>query len=277
MVNPLDQIRNRQRARVAPRPDPLSLDLNAPVREVALSEVKDRAANTRELNLEHVARLITSISEVGLITPLTLDREGALLAGAHRLEALRRLSVDQPERFEALFAHAKVPARVMNLSATRDTFAALRVEIEENEHRLDYSVEEVCAVAEQLISEGYVLSRGRPKQGERPLIPALELIFNKSRATIKRYLAARDTEGSSKGSPTEEASEPVHTRTPSPELRVRQVFKRLNRHVTRGARELSELTEALDEGALTPEQKAQLTHAQEALKALSALLVSEER
>jgi ParB family chromosome partitioning protein len=264
MVNPLEQIRNRQRARVAPRPDPLSLDLNAPVREVALSEVKDRAANTRELNLEHVARLVTSISEVGLITPLTLDREGALLAGAHRLEALRRLSAEQPERFETLFAHGKVPARVMNLSATRDTFAALRVEIEENEHRLDYSVEEVCAVAEQLISEGYVLSRGRPKQGERPLIPALELIFNKSRATIKRYLAARDTE-------------PVHTRTPSPELKVRQVFKRLNRHVTRGARELSELTEALDEGALTPEQKAQLIHAQEALKALSALLASEER
>ena len=33
---------------------------------------------------------------------------------------------------------------------------------------------------------------GRPREGDKPLLPTLEMIFGKSRATLKRYLAASE-------------------------------------------------------------------------------------
>jgi len=257
MVNALDQIRNRKRGKVPPRTDPLQRELKLPIKTLALAQLSDRVANTRELNMAHVEALVESISAVGLITPLTVDEEGVLLAGAHRLEALRGLQERDPERFEELFAEGAVPARVMPFSSSDDSLAALRVEIEENEKRLDYTAAEVCAVADQLLSEGYVHSRGRPKEGERPLIPALELIFGKSRATIKRYLASREA-------------------PPAPELSPialrEQGRAQLCKGLQRSARQLSGLTEGLK---LSSEERAAYQRAQEALSALEALLNQE--
>ena len=268
MVSPLDQIRNRHRAKVSPRPDPLAHDLSAPVRAVELSEVSDRASDTRPVNDEHVRALIESISAVGLITPLTLDQEGTLLAGAHRLAALRALQAEQPERFERLFPQGKVPARLMPLSASRDALAALRVEIEENEQRLDYSPDEVCAVADQLLAEGYVYARGRPREGDQPLIPALELIFGKSRATIKRYLAQRQTE--------EREAPPTAPLSASERgaQRLSATLSRLQKQARKGSRELNDLLKATSEGdvALSEAQRAHLLTAQEALERLERSL-----
>lgn len=257
MVSPLDQIRNRKRSKVPPRPDPLAPEQRAPVRTLPLDQVSDRTDNTRELNMGHVEALIESISAVGLITPLTTDEAGTLLAGAHRLEALRNLRAREPERFEVLFPGGVIPVRLMSFSASQDTLTAIRVEIEENEKRLDYTASEVCAVADLLLDEGYVNSRGRPKEGERPLIPALELIFGKSRATIKRYLASRD-------------ADPV---TPlSGAERLKQDRARLQQGVKRSARQLSALVEELTPRALSPEERQAVERAGEALKALEAIL-----
>jgi len=259
MVSPLDQIRNRKRGKVPPRTDPLAQEQRAPVRTLPLERVSDRVENTRELNMAHVEALIDSVSAVGLITPLTVDEGGVLLAGAHRLEALRGLKASDPERFEELFAQGAVPVRMMPFSASSDTLSAIRVEVEENEKRLDYTASEVCSVADQLLSEGYVHSRGRPKEGDRPLIPALELIFGKSRATIKRYLASRDAEPEAPLSSAE---------------RVKQSRARLSKGVARSARQLSSLVEELTPRALSDEERQAVERAEEALRALGSLLDS---
>jgi ParB family chromosome partitioning protein len=50
--------------------------------------VKD---NRRELKESTVAELMQSINEVGLLNPVTIDEDNNLIAGAHRLEAIKRL------------------------------------------------------------------------------------------------------------------------------------------------------------------------------------------
>ena len=45
----------------------------------------------RELNAEHVRELAASIKELGLLNPLTVDKENVLIAGLHRLEEVKSL------------------------------------------------------------------------------------------------------------------------------------------------------------------------------------------
>lgn len=187
--------RGRRPSSVEPRLDPLAP--NSPIQLVELLKITDRSSDTRAVNLSHVEQLIESIKVVGLITPLTLDRDLTLLAGAHRLAALKQLAKESNSLFNQLFPEGKVPARVMNISAQVDQLMALRVEIEENEKRRDYTANEVLEVAQTLEKAGFTRSRGRPTAGEKPLIPALESIFGKSKATIKRYLSQDEKEQNS--------------------------------------------------------------------------------
>ncbi len=45
----------------------------------------------RKVDLKAVQRLADSISQVGLLNPITVDREYTLIAGLHRLEAVKML------------------------------------------------------------------------------------------------------------------------------------------------------------------------------------------
>lgn len=184
--------RGRRPSSVETRIDPLNP--NSPVQLIPLAKIIDRSNDTRAINAEHVGQLVESIKVVGLITPLAVDRDYTLLAGAHRLAALKTLALQHEAVFKQLFPNAQVPARVMSISANTDQLLALRVEIEENEKRRDYTAAEVLEVAQTLEKAGFTRSRGRPSAGQKPLIPALESIFGKSKATIKRYLAKEENQ-----------------------------------------------------------------------------------
>ena len=45
----------------------------------------------RNLDMGHVKELADSIRELGLLNPLTIDKENFLIAGLHRLEAVKTL------------------------------------------------------------------------------------------------------------------------------------------------------------------------------------------
>jgi ParB family chromosome partitioning protein len=64
----------------------------------------------------------------------------------------------------------------------------LAIEASENEKRRDYSAVEVRALADRLVVAGYRATEGRPKKGEKSLIPSLAVIVGKSHRTIHRYL-----------------------------------------------------------------------------------------
>ena len=57
---------------------------------VPISEIKVNAGR-READPEGVQELVDSISKVGLLNPITIDREHTLIAGLHRLEAAKLL------------------------------------------------------------------------------------------------------------------------------------------------------------------------------------------
>ena len=58
--------------------------------KIAINEIKINLGR-REANLSGIDELIRSISEVGLLNPITVDPDYTLIAGLHRLEAAKRL------------------------------------------------------------------------------------------------------------------------------------------------------------------------------------------
>ena len=165
---------------------------------VPLSKVNNRpSGDTRPLNQAHIAELVNSISVLGLITPLTVDRHYHLLAGAHRRAALQRLSEEQPERYFDLFRDG-VPVRVMDIDADSDTVDALQIEVEENTQRRNYTAAEIREAAHKLESAGYERLRGRPAAGEKSLNRELMAVFRLSRRRITEILN-QDPEKSAHG------------------------------------------------------------------------------
>ena len=153
-----------------------------------LDKILNRETNTRELNQIHVEALAESIAVLGLLEPLVLDTQNRLLAGAHRLAAIKLLSEQNSASFRRLFPTNLVPVRILPFDAEEEPDLALQVEIAENEHRRDYTPAEVRALADRLRSSGYVDQPGRPAKGNKALRPALEVIVGKSLRTVQRYL-----------------------------------------------------------------------------------------
>jgi ParB family transcriptional regulator, chromosome partitioning protein len=155
---------------------------------IPLEEITDRpGGDTRSLNQPHVEALAESIAAVGLIQPIAVDIKGNLLAGGHRRAAIFHLSVFNPEAFDTHFSQG-VPIRRYDFDASQDTEMALAIEATENEKRRDYTPEEVKDLAERLKLAGYNYTSGRPKKGQKSLIPSLSVIVGKSDKTIRRYL-----------------------------------------------------------------------------------------
>lgn len=153
-----------------------------------LDRIKDRASSTRTLNKQHVQSLKDSISTLGLIEPLAVDQDKVLLAGGHRLAAIAMLLKTEPDIFEQHFPEKSVPVRVMPFVAANEPAKALQVEVAENEYRRDYTPAEVRGIAERLLQAGYKDVKGRPKKGQKVLMPALSTVVGKNRRTIQRYL-----------------------------------------------------------------------------------------
>ena len=58
--------------------------------KIAISEIKI-CTGRRETSVSGIDELARSISEVGLLNPITIDADHTLIAGLHRLEAVKRL------------------------------------------------------------------------------------------------------------------------------------------------------------------------------------------
>lgn len=190
--------------------------------QVELERIQARSGkDIRPTNPLHVVDLAESIVAVGLIEPLVVDRELRLLAGGHRLAALRLLAQPAAERAAAIAALAAgfasergkpVPAtrvgelqaratglpvlggtalvRVIgDLDAVADGERAFQVEVAENEKRRDYTAGEIRSVAERLKRSGRYQLSGRPGQGRKAMLPELAAIFGKSQRQIYRALA----------------------------------------------------------------------------------------
>lgn len=221
---------------------------------IPLSQISARVhGDTRELNEQHVHELMESIEILGLISPLSVDREGTLLAGGHRRAALLLLSQENPEYFAEHFAEG-IPVYRLDLLAQEAPIEALQVEIEENTQRRNYSSNEIRQAAKRLESAGYEKLKGRPKEGQKSLKQALQRIFKLSDRRIQMILNEDKTIKHLKDS-----ERPVSKKT----LRSAQ---------TKALKSLTNIEDQLQrfEGANQQHQEA-LHKVQEALKALRLL------
>lgn len=165
------------------------LDEKSAVAALAIDEIQDRPlGNTREVDPQHVAELADSIAALGLIEPLVVDSKNKLLAGAHRRAAILHLRDTQPDIYAEKFPQNQVPIQVMALDAEAEPDLALAIETAENEKRRDYTPAEIKAIAAKLKAAGYEDLKGRPKKGQKPLMPALSVVVGKSMRTVQRHL-----------------------------------------------------------------------------------------
>jgi ParB family transcriptional regulator, chromosome partitioning protein len=156
-----------------------------------LDDIKPRPhAQTRPADPAHVSALRDSIAAIGLISPIAVDTNGVLLAGLHRLDAIKALQKTDSNRFDELFGATGIPVRRFDFDAVTAPSQALTVEAVENEKRKDYTPEEVRKLADRLVAAGYRKTRGKPKAGQKALAPALAVIISKSTKTVQRYLQA---------------------------------------------------------------------------------------
>ena len=156
-----------------------------------LHKIHPRQQDTRPTDDAHVQALADSIAIVGLIQPLAVDAQGVLLAGAHRLAAIEHLEKHNQDAFDRWFKHG-VPVRRYEFDALKESNLALEIEAIENTNRKNYTPEEVRGLAERLKAAGYNYTPGKPKSGQRSLIPSLSMIVGKSDKTIRRYLSEDD-------------------------------------------------------------------------------------
>lgn len=156
---------------------------------LGLDEIQERfLGDTRPPDTKHVSELAESIAVLGLIEPLAVDSNNRLLAGGHRLEALYLIAKENPKAFSHHFPSDQIPVRVMPIDSEQDPNLALAIEAAENEKRRDYTSAEVKSIAERLKSAGYEDLKGRPKKGQKPLVPALSVVIGKSVRTVQRHL-----------------------------------------------------------------------------------------
>lgn len=176
--------------------------------------------DSRPLKPGHILNLAESIAAVGLVEPPTVDRGGHLLAGAHRLAALRLLALPdvedraemwlnlaclnkdrltekqkiEVERLKALspLKMEEVPVMVLPFDASEDPARALAIETSENTQRRSYSKDEILTLAQRLRDAGFVEREGRPRAGEKALRPALSIVLGKSANTVRRWLGVLD-------------------------------------------------------------------------------------
>jgi hypothetical protein len=94
------------------------------------------------------------------------------------------------ERLQALPVwRDPIPVHILDFDSAADPATAIAVEIAENEKRRNYTAEEVQSLASSLRGAGYRASSGKPKPGERLLMPTLTAMLGKSERTVYRMLS----------------------------------------------------------------------------------------
>ncbi|MFN7970865.1 MAG: ParB/RepB/Spo0J family partition protein [Acidobacteriota bacterium] len=148
-----------------------------------IHEIKPRPhGDTRTVDQTHVESLAESIGVLGLLNPITVDLNGNLIAGAHRLAALEILHTRGEWQ-------DPVPVTIYPANVASNAKLALDLEVSENDKRRDYTSEEIRALARRLKAAGYRADCGRPRRGEKAMIPALMVIVGKSKSQVLRALA----------------------------------------------------------------------------------------
>ncbi|MBE9031815.1 chromosome partitioning protein ParB [filamentous cyanobacterium LEGE 11480] len=164
--------------------------------------------DTREINPVHVAAMVDTIATLGLISAITVDINGALIAGGHRKAAIEHLHQNDAATYRKWFSGG-VPIRRYDFDAAENPELALAIEAAENEKRVDYTPGEVRELADRLRDAGYSDLKGRPKKGQKSVVLGLSAIIGKSHNTVRRYLSDETPKKATQVSSFSDAAKPT--------------------------------------------------------------------
>ena len=168
---------------------------------VPISEIKVNAGR-READPEGVQELVDSISKVGLLNPITIDREHTLIAGLHRLEAAKLLGWTEIE---------------CNVSSLEGLLAEL-AEVDENVVRKGLSAVEYSDLLAHLSGYGPQIGQNVGDTEKRGLAIVLHQIRGPAR--LGHHVAA----------PEAELRLGIGLRQPAHQIRAVQVARGLARY-----------------------------------------------
>ena len=203
-------------------------------KSVDLASIGDRyKKGLRTPSVSKVVDLAKNISTSKLLQPLCVDNKNRVLAGMHRLMALRMLATppDQRKKWieEQLKSkklrgvltddHVKLVARIhsgkpdevqvqsFNFSSKRrkNRGVAEKIELDENEQRSDLSAEEIKGLVERLKEEGFTNTKGPRKDGVPSLNKKVAKLLGKSVSQAKRYINKTELSEKSSRAPCSDA------------------------------------------------------------------------
>lgn len=105
---------------------------DVPIRDIVVESRARKVFGLVEMNA-----LERNIREVGLLQPIAVTPDKRLIFGARRLRACQRIGMET------------IPARIIDIDAD-DPSAILRMESDENEHRLDFTPSERVEIARRI-------------------------------------------------------------------------------------------------------------------------------
>jgi len=189
----------------------------------------------------HAIGLAASIHEDGLVEPIVVDREGRLLAGAHRLGACWLLAAGEGERVVAVLdameqlsrpgakhPDAKIwspamvsvplgtgkldplaiPVRIFPFDSAKQRAQAHKIEVTENEQREQMTRPELEAYMDFLQETGkFTFSKGRPPKGVKSGYQEMAANTGINKQTLRKMLSPRKI-----GKPTSFSAEEMQKR-----------------------------------------------------------------
>ena len=92
--------------------------------QIPIDEIKVKNGR-RELNIDHAHELADSIRELGLLNPITIDQDHDLIAGLHRLEAVKLLGWSEVECTVSSLAGLQAELAEIDENFVRNGFSTL--------------------------------------------------------------------------------------------------------------------------------------------------------
>lgn len=203
----------------------------------------------RPLDPEHVVSLAESIGALamrtggpGLIQPVAVSRDRQLLAGAHRLAAVRLLLEDEGVRLSALdqmcpgelpmtilprlhalpsveeVGHLIEEVPVHTVETEDDSDLRMAIAIAENTQRRAFSSEEIRSLYQELLDAGFADGVGRNRADAPSAQKTLAAIVGVSQRTIQRRLKPPKNKAPKKKPKVKKVEDDAPTFDPGPPL-----------------------------------------------------------
>ena len=173
------------------QPEPIALEAEPTTGDtVQLDQIKSWSHAIREPDIPQTHTLRQSIRDHGLLEPLVVDAKNVLIAGSHRLAAIKELREIDPAIYKKRFPGGKVPVNRLAFDADEFPIEAIAASVAENQKRQALDPDAIKRIKQHLQNDLSIhFGPGRPKNGQRAASTILSEAFKRSPRQIRAVVA----------------------------------------------------------------------------------------